>query len=112
MRFLTLLFFCFLTGIDFAQEKELVTVHKTLKLMGTRFDLTVVAENEDMGQINIDEATAEIRRIENLISAWSPNSETTLINKNAGIRPVKVSLELFTVDRTGQTDFGTHRWGL
>ena len=95
MRFLTLLFFCFLTGIDFAQEKELVTVHKTLKLMGTRFDLTVVAENEDMGQINIDEATAEIRRIENLISAWSPNSETTLINKNAGIRPVKVSLELF-----------------
>ncbi len=103
MRFLTLLFFCFVTCVDFAQEKELVTVQKTLKLMGTRFDLTVVANNEDMGQINIEEATAEIRRIEDLISAWDPDSETSLINKNAGIRPVKVSLELFKlIERSKQ----------
>ncbi|MDO6821190.1 MULTISPECIES: FAD:protein FMN transferase [Zobellia] len=80
---------------NFAQEKKLVTVHKAMELMGTRFDITVVSTNEDLGYINIEEATAEIKRIENMISAWNPESETSLINSNAGIKPVKVSLELF-----------------
>lgn len=95
MRFLTCILFCFLTVGVFGQEKEYVTSNKTLELMGTRFDITVVATSQDVGQINIDEATAEIKRIEALISSWNPDSETSLINKNAGIRPVKVSLEIF-----------------
>ena len=82
-----------LTG--YGQERKYVTVHRTQKLMGSRFDVTVVAVNEELGYINIDEAVSEIIRIEKLISAWDPDSETTLINKNAGIKPVKVSLELF-----------------
>lgn len=95
MRLLTGILFCLLTVGVFAQDQEYVTSNKTLKLMGTRFDITVVANNHDIGQINIDEATAEIRRIEALISSWNPDSETSLINKNAGIRPVKVSFEIF-----------------
>ena len=63
--------------------------------MGSNFDITVVAPSEEIGYINIDEATAEISRIEKMISSWDPRSETSLINKNAGIRPVKVSYELF-----------------
>lgn len=63
--------------------------------MGSRFEITVVSSNEELGQINIEEAVAEIARIEKLISAWDPNSETSRINKNAGVKPVKVSLELF-----------------
>lgn len=82
----------FPTGSVYAQE---VTVKKTLKLMGTRFEITVVAPNEDIGYININEAVAEIQRIEKLISSWDKNSETSNINKNAGIRPVRVSKELF-----------------
>lgn len=81
--------------VGFAQKSDYVTSHKSLKLMGTRFDITVVSSNEDIGQINIDEATAEIKRIEALISAWNPDSQTSLINRNAEIRPVKVSSELF-----------------
>jgi len=95
VRLLTGILFCLLTVGVFAQDQEYVTSNKTLKLMGTRFDITVVANNHDIGQINIDEATAEIRRIEALISSWNPDSETSLINKNAGIRPVKVSFEIF-----------------
>ena len=63
--------------------------------MGTRFELTVVASSEEIGYINIDEAVAEITRIERMISSWDPDSETSRINENAGIRPVKVSPELF-----------------
>nr|WP_083690515.1 FAD:protein FMN transferase [Zobellia uliginosa] len=66
-----------------------------MELMGSRFDITVVSANEDLGYINIEEATAEIQRIENMISSWKPDSETSLINANAGIKPVKVSAEMF-----------------
>jgi thiamine biosynthesis lipoprotein len=87
----------------FGQERKYVTVQRTQKLMGSRFDITVVAANEEIGYINIDEAVAEITRIENLISSWNPESETSLINKNAGIQPVKVSMELFKlIERTKQ----------
>ncbi|MGV6828126.1 MAG: FAD:protein FMN transferase [Flavobacteriales bacterium] len=68
---------------------------RTLKLMGSRFDITVVANSEDEGNRYIDLAVSEISRIEKIISSWNPQSETSLINKNAGIKPVKVSKELF-----------------
>jgi thiamine biosynthesis lipoprotein len=63
--------------------------------MGSPFNITVVAANEEIAQINIQEAIAEITRIEKMISSWDEESETFQINKNAGIKPVKVSLELF-----------------
>ncbi|MGP1990802.1 FAD:protein FMN transferase [Zobellia laminariae] len=95
MRIVFYILSFFFLSSGFAQEKKLVTVHKAMELMGTRFDITVVSGNEDLGYINIEEATAEILRIENMISAWNPDSETSLINKNAGIKPVKVSMELY-----------------
>ena len=54
--------------------------------MGSRFDITVVAENENEGNDFIDIAVNEIKRIENLISSWDSLSETSLIIKNAGIK--------------------------
>ena len=63
--------------------------------MGSTFELTVVANNEDIGYINLQEAIAEIKRIENLISSWDPDSETSYINRNAGVKPEKVCLELY-----------------
>tara|TARA_R110000787_G_scaffold108621_5_gene217059 strand:- start:4727 stop:5626 length:900 start_codon:yes stop_codon:yes gene_type:complete len=63
--------------------------------MGTRFDITVVANSEKEANYNIDLAINEIVRIEKLISSWDAASQTSLINKNAGIKPVKVATELF-----------------
>jgi len=84
--------------LSFGQSRQTdVTVRKTLKLMGTRFEITVVAPNEEIGYINIDEAVSEIERIEKIISSWNKDSETSLVNKNAGIKPVKVSRELFNL---------------
>lgn len=68
--------------------------------MGSRFDITVVAKNSKEGNHFIDLAVEEISRIEKLISSWDPNSQTSLINRNAGIAPVKVDDELFyLIDR-------------
>ena len=63
--------------------------------MGSRFDITVVASNEKEGNEYIDSAIFEIARIEKLISSWDVNSETSLINKLSGIKPIKVDKELF-----------------
>ncbi|ASV32481.1 thiamine biosynthesis protein ApbE [Maribacter cobaltidurans] len=68
---------------------------RTLKLMGSRFDLTVVANDSTTANTYMDLAVDEITRIEKLISSWDPNSRTSEINKNAGIKPVKVESELY-----------------
>lgn len=74
---------------------------RTLKLMGSRFDITVVAADSLQANQYIDLAVEEIRRIEALISSWDPNSQTSEINRNAGIRAVKVAPELFNlIDRS------------
>ena len=70
---------------------------KVLKLMGNRFEITVVAGNEKEGLAKIDEAIVEIRRIEKLLTTFNESSQTNLINRNAGIAPVKVDREVFDI---------------
>jgi len=70
---------------------------RTLKLMGSRFDITVVANDSTQANKHIDTAVAEILRIEKLISSWDADSQTSEINRNAGIKPVKVDAELFNL---------------
>lgn len=68
---------------------------RTLKLMGSRFDFTVVASDSIHADQYINLAVDEITRIEELISSWDDNSQTSAINRYAGIEPVKVDIELF-----------------
>ncbi|MDA6071547.1 FAD:protein FMN transferase [Flavobacterium sp. AC] len=65
--------------------------------MGNNFTITVVAENEKIGNENINLAIEEIRRIEKLLTTYKDDSQTNLINENAGIKPVKVDLEVFNL---------------
>ena len=63
--------------------------------MGSRFDISVVASDSIEGNNYIELAIAEISRIERIISSWDPTSQTSQINQNAGIKPVKVDKELY-----------------
>jgi thiamine biosynthesis lipoprotein len=65
--------------------------------MGSRFVITVVAKDSITANAHIDTSIAEIDRIEKLISSWDENSQTSKINKYAGIKPVKVDTELFNL---------------
>lgn len=65
------------------------------KLMGNAFEITVVTDNEKTAQHHIDAAIDEIQRIEKLLTTFSNESQTCLINQNAGIKPVKVYWEIF-----------------
>ncbi len=72
------------------------TLHKRVcRLMGNRFEISAVSEDETWAQARIDEAVAEIQRIEALFTTFNDKSQTNLINANAGISPVKVNREVF-----------------
>ena len=71
------------------------TVKRSMKLMGCGFDITMVAENKLNANRYITMAVNEMKRIENLISSWDSKSQTSAVNRNAGIRPVQVDKELF-----------------
>jgi thiamine biosynthesis lipoprotein len=66
-----------------------------LLLMGNHFEISVVSDDEAWAEERIDMAVAEIRRIEKVLTTFKDDSETALINNNAGVQPVKVSEEVF-----------------
>jgi thiamine biosynthesis lipoprotein len=70
--------------------------------MGNRFVITVLAYNSHTGESLIDEAVSEIQRIESLLTTFSENSQTNKINENAGIKAVKVDLEVFELIERAQ----------
>jgi FAD:protein FMN transferase len=76
-------------------EKQLSITKRVLKLMGNRFEITVVHQNDSFANECIDAAVAEIQRIEKLFTTFSDDSQTNLINRNAGIQPVKVDKEVY-----------------
>lgn len=76
--------------------EQLQTIHsRALRLMGNRFELSVVASDQADADTYIDAGIAEIRRIEKLLTTFSDDSQTNEINRNAGIKPVKVDEEVF-----------------
>lgn len=93
MKKLLLIVLIFSVGQLYGQEPY----KRTLKLMGSRFDITVVAKDPVEGDEYINLAISEITRIEKLISSWDSNSQTSEINRNAGIKPVQVDIELFNL---------------
>jgi thiamine biosynthesis lipoprotein len=68
---------------------------KTLRLMGNRFTISVVDDDAKWAEKQIDEAIAEVSRIEKLLTTFNNVSQTNQINENAGIRPVNVDKEVF-----------------
>jgi len=72
---------------------------KVLRLMGNRFEITVVSDQEQDALLKIEDAIAEISRIEKLLSTFKEESQTNLINRNAGIAPVPVDREVFEIIR-------------
>jgi thiamine biosynthesis lipoprotein len=81
--------------ITLADVNAQVLRKRTVTLMGSRFDITIVDKNAASAEANIDTVIKEVTRIENLISDWRPYTQVSLVNQNAGIKPVKVDKEVF-----------------
>ena len=76
-------------------EPALTEFKKAVRLMGNSFEITVVANDETWANEKINNAIKEIQRIEKLLTTFDEESQTNLVNQQAGIAPVKVSAEMF-----------------
>ncbi len=74
---------------------QMVAATRVLTLMGSRFEIIAVHSNDTLAWEAVQSAILEIKRIEALISSWDPNSQTSRINRQAGINPVMVDEELY-----------------
>ncbi|TWR24212.1 FAD:protein FMN transferase [Mucilaginibacter achroorhodeus] len=76
---------------------------RSVRLMGTEFNFDLVTDNAVWALQRIESAVNEINRIEKLLSTFNEESSINLINRNAGIAPVKVDAETFKlIDRAIQ----------
>jgi len=78
-----------------------IVYKKSVNLMGTPFEISVLAADAEWAAERVKTAIAEIKRIDKLLTSMGANSQTNLINHSAGIAPVKISGELYRlIDRS------------
>jgi thiamine biosynthesis lipoprotein len=65
--------------------------------MGTSFELGVVSDNEVKADGFLEKGIQEIKRIEDLFTEFKPQSLTSQINQNAGVKETFVSPEFFAL---------------
>jgi thiamine biosynthesis lipoprotein len=72
-----------------------ITHKRKYSLLGSPFEITVVAKDTIQGNGYAKIAVSEVKRIENLISDWIPTTPISQINQNAGLKATKVNDEVF-----------------
>jgi len=63
-----------------------------VRLMGSDFEFVIVDDEQNAA---LNEAIREVKRIESLLTEFTETSQTCLINRHAGIRPVFVDDEVY-----------------
>lgn len=69
----------------------------TQKLMGSIFELIIIVKDEASANHHLTEGVTKIKHIEDELSEFKDHSATHLINKNAGIKSIKVSDDVFSI---------------
>ena len=86
-------FLLFLVNYSVAFSQQIFK--KEQSLLGSPFEITVVATDSVQAKLYTDLAILEVKRIENLVSDWIPTTQISQVNQNAGIKPIKVDQEVF-----------------
>jgi len=64
-------------------------------IMGTRCAVELWSEDRARGEAAIKSVFDDMKRIDRLMSTWKEDTEISLVNREAGKRPVKISEESF-----------------
>lgn len=89
-------------AIPLAAMRRRTVVRRTLPIMGTIADFSVVHHDEAMAEDAIDAAFAELARVDRTMSRFRPDSEIGQANQFASTRPVVVSAATFAVLESAQ----------
>jgi len=78
-----------------APGQELLRLEKSADAMGSTWSIALYGTDRIKMEAAIDAAFDEVRRLDELLSNYKPDSEWSLVNRDAATRPVRVSPELF-----------------
>ena len=89
--------------------RKSMVFRREIRLMGNRFEIGIVSIDPNWADERIDDAIAEINRVEKLLGTFSDDSIVNEINRNAGIKPVKTDGEVYRlIDRSLKISELTH----
>lgn len=80
-----------------ARGPELLRLEKSAGAMGSTFSVALYGFDRVKMESAADAALEEARRLDEMLSNYRPESEWSLVNREAGEKPVKVSAELFAL---------------
>ncbi len=95
IRFAALLTCLAVLGAALPQAAHAEWYKRTDAIMGTRIYVELWDTDAAHGEASIDAVMAEMRRIDNLMSHYKPESQLSKINQHAAEAPVQVDPELF-----------------
>jgi FAD:protein FMN transferase len=80
-----------------AQETATPLVHKTKYVMGTVYEIAAYDESAQHASKAIDDAFAEIVRLDAVLSNYKPESDLSRLNREGHFHAVKVPMDLYKV---------------
>lgn len=86
-----------LLAILCACRQQRIEVQRTEILMGTEAQIIVRSENRELAEKSLENAFAELKRIEKMMNRRDPQSELSKINAHVGKGEIKVSNDLLKV---------------
>ncbi len=78
-------------------QSQLYEFSASKYLMGTKFDISAVSTSIDSMKKAMYYALKEVERIQTVMSSQIDSSEISHINNEAGVKPVKVSYETYSI---------------
>jgi thiamine biosynthesis lipoprotein len=86
---------CFASTGATAAEKPFLRLEESIEAMGTTYSIVLYGEDRYQMRNAAEQAFEEVRRLDQLLSNYRPESEWSMMNRLAAQQPVKVSAELF-----------------
>ncbi len=74
---------------------EMLRIESSLDAMGSVYTIVAYGEDRNILQSAIDLSFEEVKRLDDLLSNYKPRSEWSMVNREAGSGPARVSPELF-----------------
>ncbi|HTS31232.1 MAG TPA: FAD:protein FMN transferase [Bryobacteraceae bacterium] len=87
----------FLPGAVWADGGELLRLEKSADAMGSTYSIALYGNDRIRMEAAADAAFDEVRRLDDLLSNYKPESEWSEVNRHAAEKPMKVSPELFSL---------------
>jgi thiamine biosynthesis lipoprotein len=85
----------FLSGSAWADRPELLRLEKSADAMGSTYSIALYGYDRVRMEESADAAFDEVRRLDDLLSNYKPESEWSEVNRHAAEKPMKVSPEMF-----------------